>query len=97
MLTDYIDAVEIVAPIATPPVVAADRDNDAVIAAAVAAEAELIVPGDRDLLDLGQYERSDPSGRPTPSSASAEWLLSVARGFALGESCRERTGRRQWR
>ncbi|PPQ39515.1 putative toxin-antitoxin system toxin component, PIN family [Rhodopila globiformis] len=44
-----------VAPIAVPAVVAADPDDDHVIAAAVAAEADLIVTGDSDLLVLGHH------------------------------------------
>ncbi len=44
-----------VAPAATPRVVARDPDDDHVIACAIAARAEIIVSGDRDLLDLGRY------------------------------------------
>jgi predicted nucleic acid-binding protein len=45
-----------VTPLATPPVIAADADDDHVIAAAVAAEADLIVSGDHHLLDLGSHQ-----------------------------------------
>lgn len=41
-------------PFATPPVVAADPDDDHVIAAAVAARADLIISGDRHLLALAR-------------------------------------------
>lgn len=47
----------IVAPQAVPPVVASDPDDDHVLAAALAAGADLIASGDRrDLLPLGSYQ-----------------------------------------
>lgn len=52
LLTDYTLAAGLVTPLAVPPVVAADPDDDHVIAAAVAAHADLIVSGDRHLLAL---------------------------------------------
>jgi uncharacterized protein len=55
VLADYVDAAELVMPASTPPVVAADADDDHVVAAAIAAEADLLVSGDRDLLALGNY------------------------------------------
>ncbi|CAN5640700.1 hypothetical protein BH10PSE6_BH10PSE6_12440 [soil metagenome] len=55
LLTDYIEAADPVTPIAIPAVVSADPDDDQVIAAGVAAHAELIVSGDRHLLDLGSH------------------------------------------
>jgi putative PIN family toxin of toxin-antitoxin system len=55
VLADYLDAAELVTPIAAPPVVAADADDDHVIAAAIAAQADLILSGDRHLLDLGSH------------------------------------------
>jgi uncharacterized protein len=57
VLADYIDAVELVTPLATPPVVAADPDDDHVLAAAVAAQADLLVSGDHHLLALGSHQR----------------------------------------
>lgn len=56
VLADYADAVELVTPLATPRVVASDPDDDMVVATAVAAGAELLVSGDRDLLMLGRHE-----------------------------------------
>ncbi|MBI4755857.1 MAG: putative toxin-antitoxin system toxin component, PIN family [Betaproteobacteria bacterium] len=57
VLTDYIEAIELVEPASVPRVVADDVDNDHVIAAAVAAHADLIVSGDRKhLLPLGSHQ-----------------------------------------
>ena len=56
VLADYVDAAGLVTPLAVPPVIAADPDDDHVIAAAVAAEADLIVSGDRHLLALGIHQ-----------------------------------------
>jgi putative PIN family toxin of toxin-antitoxin system len=56
VLADYIETIELVTPTATPFVVAADRDDDHVIAAAVAAQADLLVSGDRHLLMLGSHQ-----------------------------------------
>lgn len=57
VLADYVEAVELVEPIAVPRVVIGDVDDDQVIAAAVAARADLIVSGDRKhLLPLGSYQ-----------------------------------------
>jgi len=50
----YSELVAIVSPLATPRVVPNDADDDHVIAAAVAARAELLVTGDSDLLSLGR-------------------------------------------
>jgi predicted nucleotidyltransferase len=48
--------IELLAPAVVPPVVPGDIDDDQVIAAAVAAQADLIVSGDRrHLLPLGTY------------------------------------------
>jgi len=56
VLLDYGAAVQIVpaAPLAKP--VCRDPDDDAVLALALAAQADLIVSGDQDLLVLGQFE-----------------------------------------
>ncbi len=55
ILADYIEAIELVTPLTVPPVVAADIDDDQVIAAAVAAEADLLVSGDRQVLALNSH------------------------------------------
>jgi len=44
-----------VRPTSVPRVVAADPDDDHVIAAAVAAKADLLVSGDRHLLAIGNH------------------------------------------
>lgn len=57
VLADYVEAVELVEPATVPRVVVGDVDDDQVIAAAVAARADLIVSGDRKhLLPLGSHE-----------------------------------------
>ena len=44
-----------VEPVAIPPVVLSDPDDDTVLACALAAQAEVVVSGDRHLLQLGAY------------------------------------------
>lgn len=57
VLTDYVEAIELVEPNVVPRVVPGDADDDQVIAAALAAHADLIVSGDRKhLLPLGSHE-----------------------------------------
>jgi putative PIN family toxin of toxin-antitoxin system len=56
VLADYVEVIELVAPTNVPPVVPGDVDDDQVIAAAVVAQADLIVSGDRKhLLPLGSH------------------------------------------
>lgn len=45
-----------VAPTSAPRVVPNDPDDDHVIACALAAQADIVVSGDRDLLDLQQHQ-----------------------------------------
>lgn len=52
VLNDYLAIVEIVAATELPRVIAADPDDDHVLACALAANAEVIVSGDRHLLAL---------------------------------------------
>jgi putative PIN family toxin of toxin-antitoxin system len=60
VLADYVEAIELVEPASVPRVVVGDVDDDQVIAAAVAARADLIVSGDRkDLLALGSHQGID--------------------------------------
>ena len=55
MVGDYLALAHMVRP-AAPPRVVRDPDDDHVIACAVAAEAEIVVSGDGDLLSLGRYK-----------------------------------------
>jgi predicted nucleic acid-binding protein len=48
VLADYVEAIELVKPASVPRVVLGDVDDDQVIAAAVAARADLIDSGDRN-------------------------------------------------
>jgi putative PIN family toxin of toxin-antitoxin system len=52
----YAALAHLVVPAAIAPVIKADPDDDAVLACAVAAQAEVIVSGDSDLLALESYE-----------------------------------------
>lgn len=53
IVADVRRLVSLIEPAAVPHVIAADPDDDHVLACSVAARAELIVSGDRHLLDLG--------------------------------------------
>jgi putative PIN family toxin of toxin-antitoxin system len=56
LIADYVEVIELVAPTAVPRVVPGDIDDDQLIAAAVAARADLIVSGDRKhILPLGNH------------------------------------------
>ena len=57
VLSDYVEAVELVEPTTVPRVVPTDPDDDQVIAAALTAHADLIVSGDSDLLGIASFER----------------------------------------
>ena len=59
MLGDYLALAQLVRPTAHPPAVVRDPDDDQVIACALAAEAEVIVSSDDDLLTLGHYRDID--------------------------------------
>ena len=57
VLADYVEVTELAEPIDVPRVVSGDVDDDQVIAAAVAARADLIVSGDRrHLLPIGNHQ-----------------------------------------
>jgi uncharacterized protein len=55
-LAVYIDAIELVRPLQVPRVIEADPNDDHVLAAAAAAEADVLVSGDRHLLELGLHQ-----------------------------------------
>jgi uncharacterized protein len=56
LVVGYAALARLVVPATIAPVVEADPDDDAVLACALAARAEMIVSGDSDLLALESYE-----------------------------------------
>jgi uncharacterized protein len=56
LVLGYAALTTLVKPATIAPIILADPDDDAVIACAVAAQAEVIVSGDSHLLDLKQYQ-----------------------------------------
>ena len=56
LVLGYAALARLVEPAEIAPVILADPDDDAVLACAVAARAEIIVSGDSHLLDLKEYE-----------------------------------------
>lgn len=59
LMGQYLNVVQIVTPVMVARVVLADPDDDHVLACALAAKADLIVSGDRHLLQL-QHHRDIP-------------------------------------
>lgn len=55
VLADLLEAIELVEPVELPRIVR-DPDDDHVLACALAARADLIVSGDKDLLVLNAYQ-----------------------------------------
>jgi predicted nucleic acid-binding protein len=53
---DYPRLAQIVEPLPLPAPASRDPDDDHVLACSLAAQANLIVSGDRDLLDLHEYQ-----------------------------------------
>ena len=57
LTTRYAELVALVTPAMIPPTIEHDPDDDAVLACALAAQADLIVSGDAHLLNLKQFQR----------------------------------------
>lgn len=68
---------EVIVPPPLPQPVCRDPDDDHVLACALAAQADLIVSGDADLLNLRQYQS-------IPIVAAAEALRLIERAFPGG-------------
>ena len=62
----YLQVARIVVPATIAPVMRSDPDDDHVLACALAAQADLIVSGDTDLLNLKTYQ-----GIPIVNAAEA--------------------------
>jgi len=56
LVADYLELVELVMVADISPAVSADPDDDALLATALAADAEVIVSGDAHLLNLKHYQ-----------------------------------------
>lgn len=72
LMLRYLNVVRVVGPANVPAVILADPDDDHVLACALAAQAELIVSGDPDLLNLKSYQG-------IPIVGTAEALERIAR------------------
>ncbi len=70
----YAALVTIVAPAAIPPIVTRDPADDQVLAAALAAQADLIVSGDAHLLELETFQSSGGGGRALRALAREQRL-----------------------
>jgi len=68
----YAALASVIQPANIEPVIIADPDDDAVLACAVNAQAEVIVSGDSHLLGLGQY-------RDVPILSAAELAMRISR------------------
>ncbi|HJX16945.1 MAG TPA: putative toxin-antitoxin system toxin component, PIN family [Acidiferrobacterales bacterium] len=71
ILAEYTGQVTVVHAASISPTITADPDDDQVLACAVTAQADLIVSGDRHLLDLKQY-------RDIPVATPAEALRRIS-------------------
>ncbi len=56
LMRQYLDIAQVVTPATVAPVIPADPDDDHVLACALVAKADLIVSGDRHLLQLQRYQ-----------------------------------------
>jgi putative PIN family toxin of toxin-antitoxin system len=56
LVADYLELVELVALADITPAVSADPDDDALLATALSADAQMIVSGDAHLLNLKHYQ-----------------------------------------
>ncbi len=56
LVLGYAELATLVDPLPIPPTILADPDDDHVLACALAVQAELIVSGDRHLLELGVFQ-----------------------------------------
>lgn len=75
VMADYLAVVEIVAPATLSAPVSRDPDDDQVLACALAAQADLIVSGDGDLLTLKSFQ-----GIPIVTAAQAVEKIKAATG-----------------
>ena len=73
LLRWYVNLVQVHVPLAIPAVVLSDPDDDEVLACAIAANAQFIVSGDRDLLSLKTYR-----GISIVSAAEAIRIITAA-------------------
>jgi predicted nucleic acid-binding protein len=71
-LRRYVNLVQVHVPTPIPPVVLSDPDDDEVLACALAARAQLIVTGDRDLLSLKTFR-----GIPIVNAAEAIRIITA--------------------